>query len=178
MAALATEPKTEIRVMNRFIDILNRIRQNINPDWLTPTQQAAYNLLRERLAFLDEVNLWGGHGVGKTFLGWVLQSQGLAAYKPRSEEIGLASLLDTVIVDNIGWQRAIVRDLLHLCRNQGYQKVVFITTEPAREQMATIELLLTDEDLVKASANLRSIGIAPYSGMPHSLWDLVSPMGL
>lgn len=68
--------------MNRFVDILNRIRQNANLQWLTPSQQIVHRLLNERLAFLDEVNLWGAHGVGKTFLGWVLQDRG-AVYAPR-----------------------------------------------------------------------------------------------
>jgi len=31
-------------MMNRFVDILNRIRQNVDPNWLTPGQQRAYNL--------------------------------------------------------------------------------------------------------------------------------------
>lgn len=66
--------------MNRFVEILNRIRQNANASWLTPSQQTACNLLCERLKFLDEVNLWGRHGVGKTFVGWMLRAQGVAVY--------------------------------------------------------------------------------------------------
>ncbi len=54
--------------MNRFVEILNRIRRHANVDWLTPSQRIAVELLRERLEFLDELNLWGAHGVGKPSL--------------------------------------------------------------------------------------------------------------
>lgn len=164
--------------MNRFVDILNRIRQNAKTNWLTTSQKAAYNLLRERLNFLDEVNLWGGHGVGKTFLGWVLWAHGLAVYAPRLEDVEPAPLLRIIVVDNSDWRRAEVREALRYCRSQGYEKVVLITTEPVQEQMSVIELGLTDEDIAKVIFNLRSIAIAPYDEAPRNLWDLVSPLNL
>jgi len=164
--------------MNRFVDILNRIRQHANPDWLTSSQQIAWNLLSERLNFLDEVNLWGRHGVGKTFVGWMLQAQGLAVYAPRLEEVEEKPLQRTIIIDNAGWRRWEVREALRYCRSQGYEKVVLVTTEPVQDQLSTVELRLTTEDLEKVVANLRSIGVAPYSDAPRSLWDLVSPMEL
>jgi hypothetical protein len=137
--------------MSRFVDILNRIRQSMKPDWMTPSQRAAYEMLRERLQFLDEVNLCGGPGVGKTFLGWVLHIQGLAVYMPllaRLEEEPVLPLLPTtIIVDNLGWRREEVRQALHLCRSKGYEKVILITSEPAQEQMAIAELRLTEHYL-------------------------------
>jgi len=136
--------------MSRFVDTLNRIRQNIKAEWMTPSQQAAYDVLRERLRFLDEVNLWGRPGVGKTFLGWVLHIQGLAIYMPLlarvEEEYSLPLPRMTIVVDNLGWHRREIRQALHLCRIKGYEKVVLITSEPAQEQMAIVELQLTEED--------------------------------
>lgn len=168
--------------MSRFVDTLNRIRQSMKPDWMTPSQQAVYDVLRERLRFLDEVNLWGRPGVGKTFLGWVLHIQGLAIYMPLlarvEEELGLPLPRTTVVVDNLGWRRGEVRQALHLCRSKGYEKVVLITSEPAQEQMATVELRLTEEDIEKAKVNLLGISVAPYRDTPRSLWDLVSPTPL
>lgn len=165
-------------MMNRFVEILNRIRQYANTTWLTPNQQATYNLLRERLNFLDEVNLWGKHGVGKTFLGWILQTQGLVVYAPRLEEVRENPLRCTIFLDNVGWRRREVREALRYCRRQGHEKVVLVTTEPVQDQMSTVELRLTNEDLEKVVSNLRSIGVAPYSDAPRSLWDLVSPVAL
>lgn len=164
--------------MNRFVDILNRIRQYANLNWLTPSQQVAWNLLLERLSFLDEVNLWGRHGVGKTFISWMMEAQGLAVYAPRLEEVKERSLQRTIVVDNVSWRRGEVREVLRYCRSQGYEKIVLITTEPVQDQMSTIELRLTNEDLEKAVANLRSIRVAPYSDAPRSLWDLISPVEL
>lgn len=168
--------------MNRFVDILNRIRHSMNPDWMTPSQRAAYEILRERLQFLDEINLCGGPGVGKTFLAWMLHKQGLAVYMPlpakMEEEPVLPLPRTTVVVDNVGWQRGEVRQALHLSRSKGYEKVILITSEPAQEQMAIAELQLVEEDIEKAKANLLGIGIGPYRDMPRNLWDLVSPVPL
>ena len=166
---------------SRFVDILNRIRQNANPNWFTPSQQAAYNILSERLGFLDEVNLWGNLGVGKTFIGWILHKQRLAVYAPRLEEIVQkqgSAVHQIAVIDNMGWRRHEVRDALHLCRSQGCEKLLLITTEPVEEQMAVVELQLTEEDLAKASTNLRSIRVLPNSDAVISLWNLVSPVEL
>jgi len=165
-------------MMNRFVDILNRIRQHANADWLTPSQRTAYELLRERLEFLDEVNLWGTHGVGKTFIGWVLHAQRLAVYAPRLEDVEPAHLSRVVIVDNLNWRRLAVRETLHRCRDYGYDKVVLISTEPVQEQIAGVELRLTADDIQKVAANLRSISVVPYNDAPQSLWNMVSPLPL
>jgi hypothetical protein len=165
-------------MLNRYVDILNRIRQNANLNWLTPSQQGAYQLVRERLKFLDEVNLWGHHGVGKTFLGWMLWKQGLAVYAPRLEDVGPPLLLRTVIIDNLGWRRAEVREILRFCRSMGYDKMLLITTEPVQEQISVVELALTSEDTGRVVANLRSVGVMPYGDTPRNLWDLVSPLDL
>jgi hypothetical protein len=164
--------------VNRFVDTLNRIRQRVSVDWLTPSQRAAYERLREQLEFLDEVNLWGAHGTGKTFIGWVLDRQGLAAYAARSESVEPASVTRVVVVDNSDWRRRAVRDTLHKCREQGYEKVVLISMEPVQEQMATVELRLAGDDLQAVAENLRTVSVAPYTDAPKNLWDMVSPLPL
>jgi hypothetical protein len=164
--------------MNRFVDILNRIRWHANTDWLTPSQRTAYELLRERLEFLDEVNLWGAHGVGKTFISWVLHAQQLAAYAPCLEDVEPTRMVRIITVDNLSWQRSAVRATLHRCREQGYDKVVLISTEPVQEQIAGVELRLTTEDIQKVAENLRVVGVAPFNDAPQSLWDMVSPLPL
>jgi hypothetical protein len=164
--------------MNRFVEILNRIRRHANVDWLTPSQRIAVELLRERLEFLDELNLWGAHGVGKTFIGWVLHAQRLAVYAPRLEDVEPARLSRVVIVDNSNWRRIDVREALHRCRDYGYDKVVLISTEPVQEQIAGVELQLSADDIQKVAANLRSISVVPYSDTPQSLWNMVSPLPL
>jgi hypothetical protein len=63
-------------MMNRFVDILNRIRQKANPNWLTPSQQRTYNLLRQRLGFPDKVNLWHEGGVGGRWGRFICGQQG------------------------------------------------------------------------------------------------------
>lgn len=164
--------------MNWFVDVLNRIRQSAEPAWLTPSQRRAYEALLERLKFLDEVNLWGGPGTGKTFLGWMFYKQRLTDYVSAVEWLGQAGPLRAVVVDNAGWKRREVRDVLHLARQSGYDRVVLITREPVQEQMATVELPLTPEDIEQAIANLRRIRVSPCTDAPKTLWELVSPIPL
>jgi len=165
--------------MNRFVDILNRIREHVNLNWLTPSQTEAYHILCERLKFLDEVNLWGEHGVGKTFIGWFLYKQGLAAYEPCLGELGqVLPTRRTIVVDNLDWRRSAVRDILHQCTVVGYERIVLITAEPVQEQIAGVELRLTMEDIATVVRNLRSVGVPAYSDNPRDLWDLVSPLRL
>jgi len=166
--------------MSRFVDILNRIRERASLSWLTSSQRASYELLRERMKFLDEVNLCGRHGVGKTFIAWLLNKQGLVAYVPRLEQVGQtqAGVSGWIVVDNLGWRREEVRKALHACRMQGYEKVVLLTTDPVQDQIAAVELQLTSEDMAHVGNNLRGIGVEPYGVSPRSLWDLVIPVDL
>ena len=108
----------------------------------------------------------------------MLHQQRLAVYYPLLERVKQDSLQHTVVVDNVGWRRAQVLEVLHHCRGQGFDKIVLITTEPVQHQIATVELRLGAEDIEHAAANLRSIGVAPYSSSPQNLWDLVSPVEL
>lgn len=162
--------------MNRYVDILNRIRQHADLSWLTPSQRQAYQLLVERLKFLDELNLWGCHGAGKTFLAWMLSKHGVCAYVPCREELAPALLFRTVIFESSGWRRPEVRDNLRHCRGMGYDKVILITTEAVQDQLSQVKLSLTTRDVEQVVTNLRSIRVMPFSESPQNLWELVRPL--
>lgn len=165
--------------MNRYVDIMNRIRQHAHPEWLTPSQKEAYDKICSRLGFLDEVNLWGDHGSGKTFLAWVLRARGLADYTARAGKMTQKlSLQRTIIVDNISWRRLEARDAVHQCRMLGYEKVILVSTEPVEDDIAHVSLSLSSEDIEKVRQNLRTIGVLPFTEEHQSLWDLVSPLTL
>ncbi len=161
--------------MNRFVDILNRIRQNADESWLTPSQKAAKEQIIKKLKFLDEVNLWGNHGVGKTFLGWIMWKQKIADYAPSKEYVPPPSI-SLIVVDNSGWKRKEVLEILHHCRMKGHGKVMFITNEPVQHSVASVDLKLTPEDLEKVLSNLRNIDVLSYADTPKNLWDIVSPV--
>lgn len=162
--------------MNRFVDTLNRIRQAADSSWLTPSQQKAKAAILERLKFLDEINLWGSPGTGKTFLGWILRKDRLVEYVATMEQMGPAGIFRTIVIDNACWRRREVREILHSARQSGYDRLILITPEPVQEQMATVELVLTQEDLEWAITNLRRIRVTPYCDTPRTLWELVSPV--
>lgn len=162
--------------MNRFVDTLNRIRQSADSSWLTPSQQRVKAAILERLKFLDEVNLWGRPGTGKTFLGWMLRKERIADYVATAGHVGPAGAVRTIVIDNAGWRRYEVREILHCARRSGYNRLILITPEPVQEQMATVELLLTQEDLKWVVANLHRIRVTPYCETPRTLWELLSPL--
>ncbi len=164
--------------MNRYIDALNRIRQNADASWLTPNQKAAYTQLIERWQFLDEINLWGSPGSGKTFIGWVLHKQGYAIYVSDPKRIPSFSVHSAIIVDNCFWSRQTIRKVLQDCRLLRYQKIALITSEPAQDQIACIEVKCSPEDLERAAQNLRSIRLLASAENSHTLWDLVTPIPL
>ncbi len=164
--------------MNRYIDILNHIRKAADHSWLTPGQEEAYKQLMERWKFLDEVNLWGEPGSGKTFIGWVLHKQSFANYAPALKEVPRSSSFSKIIVDNCSWYRRDIRETLSYCRSLGYHKVVLITSEPAQDQIASIQVRLFPQDLEKAAQNLQSVCKITSVYISHTLWDLVSPLRL
>jgi len=163
--------------MNRYVDILNRIRQQVCVDWLTPSQKQAYDKIRSYLQFADEVNLCGAHGSGKTFLAWVFQLEGKADYVVRLEKLyRKLSLNRTIVVDNVGWRRTEAREVLHRCRMLGYEKVILVSVEAVRDDIAHVSLSLTSEDVEKVQQNLQAIRVPPFADNPRSLWEIVSPL--
>ncbi|HIE11923.1 MAG TPA: hypothetical protein EYP63_00595 [Desulfotomaculum sp.] len=68
--------------------------------------------------------------------------------------------------------------MLRISRNIGYSKILLVTREPVEEQVSTVELVLNREDIEHVVANLRGVGVVPYSDAPRNLWDLVSPLDL
>jgi hypothetical protein len=63
--------------MNLFVETLNRIKTELNMSWLSKSQSLAYDRISERIETVGVVNLYGYHGMGKTFLGWVIHKEGL-----------------------------------------------------------------------------------------------------
>lgn len=167
--------------MNRHVALLNRLRAEARWDWLTGSQRLASEQLLDFLRVSDVANLFGAHGVGKTFLAWIWRKEwqrfgfGRIAYFPFASLISPNERCRFAIVDNLLSHRDVIRDALRRCRLCGFERVLLISVHAADDQMPKVRLDLTNEDIEQISERLRSLGYPPLADQPRNLWELVVP---
>lgn len=156
--------------MSVYIDILNQIKTHYALDWLTPSQRKVYD---EFVAFLGPphkvVNIYGKEGVGKTFLGWVLDKQGLAKYFPSLEDV--TANHSVVIIDNAAHKRDLVRGLRNTLRDKHIHQAIIISRYRAEDSIPCFQLELTDDDVQVFKSNLfRHLDVKVPDGDFPNLW--------
>lgn len=131
-----------------------RIRDRISIEWLTPSQQEIWNeLMRFDGPPHRVVNIYGGPGVGKSFLGWLLERERLATYgvwhdPPRPVHPRL-------ILDNARSDHESVRDIRPLVDKLKIQQIILLSRRRAEESaMPVFELRASPDDLEVFRANL------------------------
>jgi hypothetical protein len=131
-----------------------RIRDRISPDWLTPSQQAIW----EQLKRFDGpphrvINIYGGNGVGKTFMGWLLERERLATYgiwHQRPQPVHPRLILDNALTSH-----SEVRNIRPLVDQLDIQQIILLSRHRADEPaMPAFELRITQEDLKHFYINL------------------------
>ncbi len=168
--------------MNRLVALLNRLRAEAKWSWLTESQRVASEQLIDFFRVNDAVNLFGAHGVGKTFLAWVWCKEwqrfgfGRIAYFPFASLIAPKGNCRLAIVDNLLSHRDVIRDAIRRSRICGYERVLLITVHAAADQLPKVRLDLTEADIEQISERLRRLGSPPYTDQPRNLWELVVPM--
>ncbi|MCS7186063.1 MAG: hypothetical protein N3B10_13775 [Armatimonadetes bacterium] len=168
--------------MNRLVSLLNRLRSEARWEWLSESQKSVSKQLLDFLRVNDTVNLYGTHGVGKTFLAWVWLREwqrfgfGRIAYFPFASLITPNERCRFAIVDNLPSYREGIRDAIRQCRICGYERILLITVHAAADQLPKVRLDLTEADIEQISERLRRLGFPPYSDQPKNLWELVVPI--
>jgi hypothetical protein len=131
-----------------------RIRDRISMDWLTPSQHALW----EQLMCFDGpphrvVNVYGGSGVGKTFMGWLLERERLATYSTWNQRP--QPVHPRLILDNAATNHSDVRNIRPLVDQLRIQQIILLSRRRADEPaMPAFELRITQEDLEHFYANL------------------------
>ncbi|MFN3421650.1 MAG: hypothetical protein ACK40X_08005 [Armatimonadota bacterium] len=167
--------------MNRLVALLNRLRYEMRWDWLTPSQLAASEQLLDFLRVNDVANLFGAHGVGKTFLAWVWHKEwqrfgfGRIAYFPFASLITPNENCRFAIVDNLLSHLDVTRNAIRQCRLCGYERVLLITVHAAADQLPKVRLDLTEVDKEQVIERLRRLGYPPFTEQPRDLWECVVP---
>jgi len=164
--------------MSDFVRILNSIKTHWDLSWLTPSQQQCLAELQASLRVPGSINLFGKHGVGKTFLAWAVARENGLAYFPHPALFEQAEIVDAegVIIDNCLPGRIEHREVLKVLQLRGIKRSILITTELIHDYIHYCELTLTPDDMQKVLSNLETIGIyLDAIGEEQSLWGLLNP---
>jgi len=157
--------------------LLNQLKTQAKPNWLTDGQRAAFDAIRDALRFPETVNLYGPVGSGKTFLAWTLSRSLAMPYFPSPAAFDGRSGRPTTqaIVDNAGAGERTVRNLLAVAQRKGTHTLLFITHRPNEMGFQAIALpapTLHDFDVV-----YRNLSLLEYYALPPvregSLWDAI-----
>jgi hypothetical protein len=131
-----------------------RIRDRLDATWLTPSQEAVWEAIQRFDGPPHRViNIYGGEGAGKTFLGWFLERISHSSYhiwpdirKP---------LLSRLTLDDVVPDRTTSRDVRPLVDKYGMQQILLLSRTRVRElAMPTFELRVTEDDLRVFRANI------------------------
>lgn len=131
-----------------------RIRDRLSAEWLTPSQRAVWEQVHQFEGAPHQViNVYGGRGSGKSFLGWLLQREGHASYGFWS---ALPSpTLPRLTLDNAATDRASSRAIRPLITQLGIKQIILLSRQQVDEPaMPAFSLQVTAEDMDYFRANL------------------------
>ena len=158
--------------MSAYIEVINRIKKNFSKDWLTPSQMQAFEELKTFLSPPHRViNIFGEKGAGKTFLGWILQKEGLGAYIPSYED--LVENQRSIILDNYSNRRKLVRRIRNDLEMKNIENIIILTKHAAEDDIPCIGVGLTEDDIKLARANLYRVDIKVTDNSITNMWELI-----
>jgi hypothetical protein len=128
--------------MSRLLELLNDLKTQAGPHWLTDSQQRVFKKIRRELHFPEKVNLHGPAGCGKTFLAWVVSRSLDIPYfpSPRAFDDCGNRPLPRAVVDNVSRGERATRDLLSISQRKGSHTLLFVTREPNVLRVPTVML--------------------------------------
>ena len=152
---------------------MNNIKSNIDALTLTTSQATCLRQIEDRLGYPGVVNLFGLHGVGKTFLGWFMEKSGGVAYvvHPSLVEKMIFSENSVVFVDNSEPNRIEFRRLLGILESRNLERIIVVTHDPVDDYVMRIELKLSEEDIRVVLQNLKCLGYLTIDNSWKNLWD-------
>ena len=127
--------------MSDWLTLTNKIKSRPLEFWMTVTQRKVLTQLEYWLYHPDIVNLYGGVGVGKTFLAWALAHNLPAKHVIVPERLTPSyDPILNMVVDNAPHTEQAVRNILKQCNLCGSKRVVLISGSPVVLPMHRIEL--------------------------------------
>jgi hypothetical protein len=137
--------------MSKYIELQNRIKTEATLEWLTPSQKAIYENVTKGLKTHKIVNIYGAHGVGKTFLGWILAKEHEAEYFASHDDLQSALV---AVLDNFDSDRRKVRRLRAQMHSLDIRQLFLITHRKVEDEIPAFELQFTEADRTQFKRNL------------------------
>ena len=162
--------------MSALLELLNVIKGQCRPDWLTPGQATAVAAIEQCLRIPGVVNLAGPAGAGKTFCGWLLARSLAAQTTTDADWLPDKSAVagGTLIIDNGPEDLRQLRRLLTELQLREVRCAVVITQHPNELGLPVVPLPPpTDEDCARIRAHMEShYPFFPGPPVP-SLWNWI-----
>jgi len=138
-----------------WIRLHNKVKESASFELLSPSQRSAFSSILEAVRYINRINLYGEHGAGKTFIGWVLAREQSVLYLPSpSAQIQHA---EVIVVDNAPYQKTQSR-ILYSDFLEYANSVILVTRDIIDDHLMQIQLNLTEKDLFFVSNTLRNLG--------------------
>ena len=135
--------------MTQYANFINTLKSQCDKSWLTPSQRSIFDKLASGFTTQRVVNVYGAEGTGKTFLGWVLEKEGigryflnvenLRQYNPDSERM-------VAVIDNFPADRKAHRDFRSKMLDMGVERSVVLTQFAIPDDIPKLLLEFREED--------------------------------
>ncbi len=164
--------------MGNLEAISARIRDRADINWLTPSQKVVWNSIKEFDGPPHRViNIYGGEGIGKTFLGWIMERENYATYMVWGETP--KPHFPRLVVDEAKYDRASTREIRPMIDNLNLKQIILLsrirTDEPS---VPAFELRVTEEDIASLKASLyRHLRVTTQEGAFRNYKMLLNEAG-
>lgn len=140
--------------MNKLVNLNARIRDRLSEDWLTPSERTAWTWVKRLDAPPHRViNIYGGVGTGKTFLGWLMERQNYATYTSFGGPF--VPKLPRMVVDDGPVDRSNTREFQTMVDSLNIKQIILLTRSRVDEPaMPAFDLKVESEDIERFCANL------------------------
>lgn len=139
--------------MSLYIQWLNKIKAVATSEWLTESQQNAFNNILKRWANHEFICLCGQSGCGKTFVAHILAKEHNYTYS--NEISNVLENSSNVIIDGEEYTR-LMRDVAKL---KGIKRTIVLLNKPPQDRMPKAEIIITEKDIRQFQRNLTFYGI-------------------
>jgi hypothetical protein len=160
--------------MSKYINILNKIKEQCTYEWLTHSQKEIFDRIATGLGAHKLINIYGDQAIGKTFMGWIFQKTHAFAYANDITEIPEYQLV--VLDDNNRFSRSETRVLRPLFATKNIQRIILLTRRQIQDDVPSFHLILDHDDVAQVCNNLYmklDFRILEECGMNLNLRDLI-----
>jgi hypothetical protein len=151
--------------MGNLDAISARIHDRATIDWLTPSQKAVWNSIKEFDGPPHRViNIYGSEGTGKTFLGWIMERERYATYMVWRDTPKLQ--FSRLVIDDAKSDRTATREIRPMVDALSLKQIILLSRTCIDEpSVPAFELRVLNEDVESLKANLfRHLRVAVPEG--------------